>query len=273
MEITTENHYNDSAIMEVELTKYLNNELKKLDAFLNTVKISNRESLNLIIEFLALKYEKSVSIPNLEIEYLEFTTLKNYSILSEQATNFLLTLLNFPTFKLPPESLKVSVSVNDYLKSRLFFAYNMALSLKKIMSHKEAIIYFQAFVDKGTISARNPDEFIEKLGMMQEGIDDFQNLYQSHNFINFKINEGVIGTKTTKCKWHEVMKNLNDPDLCYAVACHYDFEAARNMNPKFELTRNKTLMKGDNCCDFCYHDTRIVESIIHPSEEFWENLL
>ena len=68
------------------------------------------------------------------------------------------------------------------------------------------------------------------------------------------------------------MKELNDPELSYAVACHYDIEAAKNMNPKFVLTRKKTLMEGDDCCDFCYHDARVVETIIHPSEQFWNDL-
>ena len=272
MELTTENHYNENALMEVDLTKHVTSSLKGLDSFLNNVKTTNPESLDLIIKFLITKYDKSVLIPSLEVEILDFKILKNYPILSEHATSYLLTLLKLPTFKQSPESFKVSVNVNDRLKSRLFFMYNMALSLKKIMSHEEAVSFFQAFTDKGTISARDPDQFIEKLGMMKEAGDKFQALFQSHNFINFKINEGVIGLKITKCKWYEVMKELNDSDLSYAVACHYDFEATRNMNPKFELTRIRTLMKGDDCCDFCYHDARIVESIIHPSEKFWQDL-
>jgi hypothetical protein len=272
MKISSENHYNESALMEVDLAQHLSIGLKRLDNFLRTVDISNPESLALIIEFLIEKYEESISIPNLEIECLDCTILTDHPLLREKAAGYLLALLKPPIFKRPPQSFKVSVYVNDRLKSVLFFMYNMALSLTKIMSRDEAINYFQTFVDKGTISERNPDQFIENLGMIREQGEKFQTLFQSHNFINFKISEGVLGSKTIKCKWYEVMKELNDPELSYAVACHYDIEAAKNMNPKFVLTRKKTLMEGDDCCDFCYHDTRTVESIIHPSEQFWDDL-
>ncbi len=272
METAVENHYDESALMEVDLIQHVSIGLKKLDNFLRTVKDTNPESLVLIVEFLIAKYEESVSIPSLEIQCLDCTVLKDYPKLREKAAGYLLALLKPPIFKRPPQSFKVSVYVNDRLKSVLFFMYHMALSLTKIMSREEAIDYFQAFVDKGTISERDPDQFIENLGMIREQGEKFQTIFQSHNFINFKISEGVLGTKTIKCKWHEVMKELNDPDFSYAVACHYDIEAARNMNPKFVLTRKKTLMQGDDCCDFCYHDTRIVDSIIHPSEQFWKDL-
>ncbi|MHA2111099.1 MAG: L-2-amino-thiazoline-4-carboxylic acid hydrolase [Candidatus Hodarchaeales archaeon] len=272
METTVENHYTESALMEVDLAQHISIGLKRLDNFLRTVNDSNPESLILIVNFLIEKYEEFISIPNLEIECLDCTILSGYPKLREKAAGYLLALLKPPIFKSPPQSFKVSVYVNDRLKSVYFFMYNMSLSLTTIMSKDEAINYFQAFIDKETISARNPNDFLENLRMIWDQNEKFQATFQSHSFINFKISDDVLGSKVTKCKWYEVMKELNDPELCYAVACHYDIEAARNMNPKFVLTRKKTLMQGDDCCDFCYHDTRTVESITHPSEQFWNDL-
>ena len=272
MKISSENHYNESSLMEVDLVQHVATGLQRLDFFLSTVKDSNPEFLDEIINFLLSKFDVSVSIPNLEIQCRDCAILTDYPVLYESAAGYLLALLKPPTYDNPPQSFKVSVYVNDRLKSVLFFMYHMVLSLTRIFSREEAITYFQAFIDKGTISARNPEHYLEKLEMIWGENDKFQAIFQSHDYINFKISEAVLGTKTTKCKWHEVMKELNDPEFSYAVACHYDFEAAKNMNPEFELTRKKTLMEGAGYCDFCYHDKRIVESIVHPPEQFWTDL-
>jgi hypothetical protein len=99
----------------------------------------------------------------------------------------------------------------------------------------------------------------------------FFETYASHNLIYFTLNSWKAGEKILRCKWHEVMKELKDPDFAYAVACHYDFEATKNINPSFVLTRTKTLMQGHEYCDFCMHDTRHI-AVTHPAKAFWNEL-
>ena len=60
--------------------------------------------------------------------------------------------------------------------------------------------------------------------------------------------------------------------LCYAMLCYSDFQGAKNLNPNFILTRTKTIMMGDEYCDFCYHDTQKVKEITHPSEKEFQEL-
>ena len=43
-------------------------------------------------------------------------------------------------------------------------------------------------------------------------------------------------------------------------------------DPNFVLTRQNTIMEGQDYCDFCYHDTRLVDQVEHPPKEFWEDL-
>jgi len=103
--------------------------------------------------------------------------------------------------------------------------------------------------------------------------DEWPPLFQeSFNLTEFKYAEGMAGMKITKCRWHEVLKELNDPEFCYATCCHYDFKAAELANENFVLTRKCTLMQGDSCCDFIWHDTRIDKECKHPDEEFWEKI-
>jgi hypothetical protein len=152
------------------------------------------------------------------------------------------------------------------------------------MSREEAINYFQAHTDQNTRKERDPTKYLKELAEIED--EQFQQMFQSHNFVEFKIHSGKQGTKVTKCKWYEVMKDLNDPDISYAVCCHYYFEVTKNMNPNFVLTRTKTIMQGEDYCDFCYHDIRIepavddfcyhdirIEPAVeHPPEEFWQTL-
>ena len=56
------------------------------------------------------------------------------------------------------------------------------------------------------------------------------------------------------------MKGL-DSELSYFMTCYTDFENTKNLNPDFILTRSKTLMMGDDYCDFCYHDKRKVKEV------------
>lgn len=55
-----------------------------------------------------------------------------------------------------------------------------------------------------------------------------------------------------KCHWAETFRELGAADLGYALNCSSDFAYARCFNPKLRLERSKTLMQGDDCCEFVY---------------------
>ena len=69
----------------------------------------------------------------------------------------------------------------------------------------------------------------------------------------------------------EAFLDCKDSELKHAVFCSNDHALFKKNNENFELTRTSTLMIG-TYCDFCLHDTRIVDKIEHPSKEFIENL-
>jgi len=46
------------------------------------------------------------------------------------------------------------------------------------------------------------------------------------------------------------MRELNATDIGYAVICHGDYAYCQGFNPKIRLIRTKTLMQGDDCCEF-----------------------
>ena len=55
-----------------------------------------------------------------------------------------------------------------------------------------------------------------------------------------------------ECLWAKVYRDENAGDLGYCLECSTDFIFAATCNPKLTLQRKKTLMQGDDCCEFTY---------------------
>ncbi len=57
----------------------------------------------------------------------------------------------------------------------------------------------------------------------------------------------------TECLNAKVFRDMNAADLGYIMLCNTDFAATPAFHPKLRLRRTKTLMQGDECCNFdCY---------------------
>jgi hypothetical protein len=67
-----------------------------------------------------------------------------------------------------------------------------------------------------------------------------------------KLTDNIYESRTTRCLWAETFRRKNAGDIGYANTCHGDFAAAKTYNPKLRLERTKTLMEGDDYCDFKY---------------------
>jgi len=58
--------------------------------------------------------------------------------------------------------------------------------------------------------------------------------------------------EVTECIWAKMMRELDAPDLGLLTMCDLDFISASVYHPNIKLIREKTLMHGDDCCDFTY---------------------
>lgn len=54
----------------------------------------------------------------------------------------------------------------------------------------------------------------------------------------------------TRCAYVDMYKELGLSDLGYLLSCGRDFEMFKGFNPKMKLVRTKTIMQGDDHCDF-----------------------
>ena len=186
----------------------------------------------------------------------------------------LLTDLDFKKYNVTSmmDKTKLRVDVNDYGRAMFFARYQKAKILESVLSKDDAIELYKQFVDHLIVKyPKKTKECVREY--LQSNLKSVPQVFKK-SFIatEFEIDEGTSGYKIEKCRFADLMKELNDPDTCYAVACYYDFLATKNANPNVVLTRTKTLVEGHDCCDFCYHDKRIHSNPKHPDEIFWEKL-
>jgi hypothetical protein len=56
----------------------------------------------------------------------------------------------------------------------------------------------------------------------------------------------------TRCRYAEMYKELDMPELGFLLSCNRDFAFGEGFNPDLELTRTQTIMQGASYCDFRY---------------------
>jgi hypothetical protein len=61
---------------------------------------------------------------------------------------------------------------------------------------------------------------------------------------------GIV--KNTECLLAKIFRDAKEIDIGYATCCYGDFGQMRGFNPNIKLTRNKSIMQGDDCCYFEY---------------------
>ena len=69
---------------------------------------------------------------------------------------------------------------------------------------------------------------------------------------NLSLSENALKFDVTRCGYAEMYEQLGIRELGYLLSCCRDFAFMDGFNPELELVRTKTIMEGDDICDFCY---------------------
>jgi hypothetical protein len=90
---------------------------------------------------------------------------------------------------------------------------------------------------------------------------DFCELFEgdmSDAWAHANIDEPAVYTENSRsvntvgCLFAETWRSWGAEDIGYAYCCAVDFEMIKALHPNLRLERTKTLMQGDDCCDFKY---------------------
>lgn len=59
-----------------------------------------------------------------------------------------------------------------------------------------------------------------------------------------------LSFRVARCRYAELYEEMGIRDLGFCLSCSRDASFARGFNPRIEMTRTRTIMQGDSCCDF-----------------------
>jgi hypothetical protein len=239
-----------------------------LETFLKYISEHKPESSQAIIKNLIEKYDSNKDFGvNIDTNY---DILGNYPELIRSSINAILNLFNFSKYDSKSIEEQIEVDVIDILRTMNHFEYSFMKILQSIMTRKETFEFIKKMADDLVHSRNNPDNYVKSFDDLIDRFKGGLERWQSQDVSFNNLDNKKLIYKVNKCRWAEVMKGL-DLELSYILTCYTDFENTKNLNPNFILTRSKTLMMGDDYCDFCYHDSRYEQEIEHPSEnEFLE---
>ncbi len=261
--------YDKNTKLNYKIHDLITQSLNGFDRFLKDLKAKIPDSFLTIVENLKEFYKK---IENYDVSFKsDFDILNQYPALVIGSKNHVLSLVNYKKYNPVSINDEIEIFTLDLVRTFTQFEYALMESLLKIMTREEAIEYIKKLSDEVSLSRRNPDNFVDSF---EESIERFKkNLgrWRMQECVTGPLDEEKLLYKVKKCEWAEALK-VFDSELCYAMLCYSDFQGAQNLNPNFILTRTKTLMMGDEYCDFCYHDTRKNNDLSHPSESEFEDL-
>ena len=65
--------------------------------------------------------------------------------------------------------------------------------------------------------------------------------------------ENTLNFNVVRCKYAEMYDALGIKDLGATLSCNRDYALIEGFNPEATLTREKTIMSGNDCCTFRYN--------------------
>ena len=114
----------------------------------------------------------------------------------------------------------------------------------------------------GNVSERLIKEQVAEMlkEMPINSFEDFLKLFQSIGVKGMwdklnvdeyvRVGDNVREAKTVQCIYADIWRKWSAPEVGYQWHCAIDFPMVKAMHPNLRLERTKTLMQGDDCCDF-----------------------
>ncbi len=133
--------------------------------------------------------------------------------------------------------------------SALIKGFTEKFGSQKTHSTAKEIIYKDAVLSGKTLSEKySGNSLTELLKIVEEvwaldGTMEIKNICLSQNSLKFDV---------IRCAYAEMYEKLGIKELGSLLSCYRDFAFLDGFNPELKLMRTKTIMEGDDICDFCY---------------------
>jgi hypothetical protein len=268
-------YYNPKKTINVNPQNFTESILLAIDRFLIYLSQQRPNVLETYISDLTKFYGSAIPINyknqqgfNRSIIDSSSSLLKKYPELIKVAVDLILSFLKLPeAYNWTPDD--VSVLRTDVARARIIPLYYRAKMLAETIDRNDAIQLLKDYIDDA-IRSQEVTQYDDLDSLYtREAVSSKENENSIWSYV--KICEGKYASRTDRCEPYVVLKDYNDPELSYVVACYGDFTQASKFNDNFVMTRTTTLLNGP-FCDTCFHDTRYVDKIEHPPMEFFEKL-
>jgi hypothetical protein len=160
---------------------------------------------------------------------------------------------------------KVSVSYEELVKDPIQeklqvvkefearFGKEEVLRIIEEMSVRAAVCRARKKAEEANVrSLEDYERHIEKMHLNEvtRNTQTIETVEASAEIYHFRVKE---------CLWAKAYRELNAPEYGYAFECGTDIHTCRAYHPALRLKRDKTLMMGDDCCDFVYTWAKAIE--------------
>jgi hypothetical protein len=261
-----------------EIDKVLLSPLRRINNLLGLLNDNNPEAVGKYAANLESKFQSLVDKNYVERRSIdmkkslsELEHIKEFPMLAEHALNYLLGALKLSVDS--DWSDKMKVVQRDYLRAFLSSRYYNLLVLTETIGRSNAIEIYKRHFEKMNKEwvAKNEERFQN----LEEFAEDSRNADPDNPGwmrIVGEIDNGKILIRKDTCLWSDAMQDFPDSELKFLVCCYGDYSSIKVSNKHFKLTMEHSIAGGHPYCDCVIHDTRINESLDHPSDEFFANL-
>ena len=156
---------------------------------------------------------------------------------------------------------KLELSYSDFLREVYSGRINLIREFeRRFGKEKVHAILREYYGSQSIVSCRS---MVENLEEPISSIEDFRRVIKDLDSRPFSqktmINEHPDSPddqaiRTTRhCLWADIFNEFGAADIGKIMLCDTDHLTAEVFHPKIRLERTKTIMEGDDCCDFVYH--------------------
>jgi predicted ArsR family transcriptional regulator len=150
---------------------------------------------------------------------------------------------------------KVGLTFEEHIREKYSPSVTLARELEKVMGKEKAHKIIREAYEKE--AAQWSAEAGERMGIksFQDFLGYIKKTYGSpywSHVLTYTLEEAPSEYRftCTECLNAKVLREMGAADLGYIMLCNTDFASTSAFHPKLSLRRTKTLMQGDDCCDF-----------------------
>ncbi|NHJ41220.1 MAG: hypothetical protein FK731_14405 [Asgard group archaeon] len=272
--------YNAETIIKIDPAKFILDEIKTTDLVLRFLSEINIELVSNYVSALKKRLEKEVDKFTIDTESLNFKSIENEISKLKQNDELTKLVIHYiaKSLKLPEDS-KIASEIIEVTNYNRAFAlerssYYRVKAFTDILNKEKGIELYTKILgkivterhSKGKPNAEDTIKSANKSTIKQwcnDGIVDFTFTFIDDNQAIYRFD---------KCVTHEVLKDLNDPDVAYIASCFIGDIPEFNQGRIIHLRRTQTLHHADFCDELYWDSREFKKPPKQPTIEFTKNI-